>query len=151
VPDRLFTPRFFVMCGLQLVVFLSAFQLLPTAPFPHPVWAQRRRGRFVPRVPHLFVGDYRPHHRRHRGPRGEAARAARVERGDCVFLAHLRRAAELSADARPRHRARVFLVGSARGTRFLRDDIVPPHRRAERHELLGMSTIFAVSMAPAIG
>ena len=32
-PDRLFTPRFFVMCGFNFVVFLSAFQLLPTAPF----------------------------------------------------------------------------------------------------------------------
>src|SRR5258708_2506976 len=33
VPDRLFTPRFFVMCGFSFTVFLSAFQLFPTAPF----------------------------------------------------------------------------------------------------------------------
>jgi MFS family permease len=33
VDDRLFTPRFFVMCGFTFTVFLSAFQLLPTAPF----------------------------------------------------------------------------------------------------------------------
>lgn len=32
-PDRLFTPRFFLMCGFSFTVFLSAFQLLPTAPF----------------------------------------------------------------------------------------------------------------------
>src|SRR5918993_148098 len=32
-PDRLFMPRFFVMCGFSFTVFLSAFQLLPTAPF----------------------------------------------------------------------------------------------------------------------
>ena len=31
--DRLFSPRFFVMCGFNFAVFLSAFQLLPTAPF----------------------------------------------------------------------------------------------------------------------
>jgi len=31
--DRLFTPHFFVMCGFTFTVFLSAFQLLPTAPF----------------------------------------------------------------------------------------------------------------------
>src|SRR2546422_4817599 len=31
--DRLFTPRFMVMCGFTFTVFLSAFQLLPTAPF----------------------------------------------------------------------------------------------------------------------
>jgi MFS family permease len=33
VDDRLFTPRFFLMCGFTFTVFLSAFQLLPTAPF----------------------------------------------------------------------------------------------------------------------
>jgi MFS family permease len=33
MPDRLFTPRFFIMCGFTFTVFLSAFQLLPTAPF----------------------------------------------------------------------------------------------------------------------
>jgi MFS family permease len=33
VPGRLFTPRFFVMCGFSFTVFLSAFQLLPTAPY----------------------------------------------------------------------------------------------------------------------
>jgi MFS family permease len=33
LPDRLFTPRFFVLCGFSFTVFLSAFQLLPTAPF----------------------------------------------------------------------------------------------------------------------
>src|ERR671915_2043959 len=31
--DRLFTARFFLMCGFTFTVFLSAFQLLPTAPF----------------------------------------------------------------------------------------------------------------------
>jgi MFS family permease len=32
-PTRLYTRRFFVMCGFSLTVFLSAFQLFPTAPF----------------------------------------------------------------------------------------------------------------------
>jgi MFS family permease len=32
-PDRLFTARFFLMCGFSFTVFLSAFQLLPTAPY----------------------------------------------------------------------------------------------------------------------
>lgn len=31
--DRVFTPRFFMMCGFSFTVFVSAFQLLPTAPF----------------------------------------------------------------------------------------------------------------------
>ena len=33
VPQRLFTPRFFLMCGFSFTVFLSAFQLLPVAPY----------------------------------------------------------------------------------------------------------------------
>src|SRR5436190_5378584 len=32
-PAVLFTPRFFVMFGFTFTVFLSAFQLLPTAPY----------------------------------------------------------------------------------------------------------------------
>jgi MFS family permease len=31
--EPLFTPRFFVMCGFTFTVFLSAFMLMPTAPF----------------------------------------------------------------------------------------------------------------------
>ena len=31
--QRLFSPRFFLMCGFTFTVFLSAFQLLPTAPY----------------------------------------------------------------------------------------------------------------------
>ena len=31
--ERLFTPRFFLMCGFSFAVFLSAFQLFPAAPF----------------------------------------------------------------------------------------------------------------------
>jgi len=31
--DRLFTPRFFIMCAYSFTVFLSVFQLLPTAPY----------------------------------------------------------------------------------------------------------------------
>jgi MFS family permease len=30
---RLFTPRFFVMCGFSFTVFLTVFQLIPTVPF----------------------------------------------------------------------------------------------------------------------
>ncbi len=33
VPEPLFTRRFFIMCGFTFTVFLSAFQLLPSAPF----------------------------------------------------------------------------------------------------------------------
>ena len=33
VGDRLFTPRFFLMCGFTITVFLSVFQLIPVAPF----------------------------------------------------------------------------------------------------------------------
>lgn len=32
-PDRLFTTRFFMMCGFTFTVFLSVFQLIPVSPF----------------------------------------------------------------------------------------------------------------------
>ena len=31
--QRLFTPRFFTMCAYTFTVFVSVFQLLPTAPY----------------------------------------------------------------------------------------------------------------------
>ena len=31
--DRLFTPRFLTMCAYSFTVFVSLFQLLPTAPY----------------------------------------------------------------------------------------------------------------------
>lgn len=33
MPERLFTPRFFIMCTYTFTVFVSVFQLLPTAPY----------------------------------------------------------------------------------------------------------------------
>lgn len=33
MPERLFTPRFFIMCAYSFTVFMSVFQLLPTAPY----------------------------------------------------------------------------------------------------------------------
>src|SRR5579863_4906585 len=33
MPDRLFTARFFIMCTYTFTVFVSVFQLLPTAPY----------------------------------------------------------------------------------------------------------------------
>jgi MFS family permease len=33
MPARLFTPRFFIMCAYSFTVFVSVFQLLPTAPY----------------------------------------------------------------------------------------------------------------------
>lgn len=31
--NRLFTPRFLVMCGFSFTVFFSVFELIPTTPF----------------------------------------------------------------------------------------------------------------------
>ena len=72
--DTLFTPRFFVMCSFTFTVFLSAFQLLPTAPFRiRELGGIDVRVRSVSRLPDLRVGvlgavDWR-HRRSHRPPR----------------------------------------------------------------------------------
>jgi len=31
--ERLFTPRFYILCAFSFTVFVSVFQLLPTAPY----------------------------------------------------------------------------------------------------------------------
>ena len=65
--DRLFTPRFFVMCGFTFTVFLSAFQLLPTAPFRiQELGGIDLRLGPVPRLPHVRLGRVGAADRRHR-------------------------------------------------------------------------------------
>ena len=81
--DPLFTPRFFIMCAYSFTVFVSVFQLLPTAPY-HVVELGRHRGRGGPvsRLPDLCVGASRL---RSRGRLATAGAAARVHRGQPVL------------------------------------------------------------------
>ncbi len=151
-PDRLFTPRFFVMCGFNFVVFLSAFQLLPTAPFR----IRDLGGSAI--AAGLFLG-FLTYSSAMSGPvtGGIVDRVGKRR----VLLASSAAIAVFSLvySVLPRYELMLGLVivhglfwsGLLVAASSYVTDIVPPHRRAEGMSYWGMSTIFAVSMAPAIG
>ena len=76
--DRLFTPRFFWMCAFTFTVFLSLFQLIPTAPFHvRDLGGGLARLRALPRLSDVRIGLVRTLHRRVRRPQRTAAHADR--------------------------------------------------------------------------
>lgn len=151
-PDRLFTPRFFVMCGFNFVVFLSAFQLLPTAPF-----RIRDLGGSAA-VAGLFLA-FLTYSSAASGPITGGI-VDRVGKRRVLVVSSLAIAGFSVAYAvLPRYEGMLALVllhglfwsGLLVAASSYVTDIVPPSRRAEGMSYWGMSTIFAVSMAPAIG
>ncbi len=151
-PDRLFTPRFFVMCGFNFVVFLSAFQLLPTAPFR----IRELGGSAV--AAGLFLG-FLTYSSAVTGPitggivdrvgKRRVLLAASAAVGCFSLLYALLPSYPLMLGLAIVHGC--FWSGLLVAASSYVTDIVPPHRRAEGMSYWGMSTIFAVSMAPAIG
>jgi MFS family permease len=151
-PGRLFTPRFVVMCGFNFVVFLSAFQLLPTAPF------QIRALGGSALAAGLFLGFLT-----------YASALSGPITGGIVDRVGKRRVLMTSSVALttfsaiyavlPSYRAMLGLVvvhgvfwsGLLVAAGSYVTDLVPPLRRAEGMSYWGMSTIFAVAMAPTIG
>ncbi len=151
-PDRLFTPRFFVMCGFNFVVFLSAFQLLPTAPFR----IRDLGGSAI--AAGLFLG-FLTYASALSGP-VTGGIADRVGKRRVLLVSSAAIAVfSLIYSVLPRYELMLALVivhglfwsGLLVAASSYVTDIVPPHRRAEGMSYWGMSTIFAVSMAPAIG
>jgi MFS family permease len=151
-PERLFTSRFFVMCGFNFLVFLSAFQLLPTAPFR----IRDLGGSAV--AAGLFLGCL-TYSSALTGPitGGIVDRVGkrRVLLISSVALACL----SIVYAVLPRFEGMLALAvvhgcfwsGLLVAASSYVTDMVPPNRRAEGMSYWGMSTIFAVSMAPAIG
>ncbi len=151
-PDRLFTPRFFVMCGFNFVVFLSAFQLLPTAPFR----IRDLGGSAV--AAGLFLG-FLTYSSAMTGPITGGI-VDRVGKRRVLLVSSAAIAVfSLIYAVLPSYPLMLGLViihgcfwsGLLVAASSYVTDIVPPHRRAEGLSYWGMSTIFAVSMAPAIG
>ena len=150
--DRLFTPRFFVMCGFNFVVFLSAFQLLPTAPF------RIRDLGGSPVAAGLFLG-FLTYSSATTGPITGGI-VDRVGKRRVLLVSSLAVACfSLIYAVLPRYDWMLALVilhgcfwsGLLVAASSYVTDMVPPARRAEGMSYWGMSTIFAVSMAPAIG
>jgi predicted MFS family arabinose efflux permease len=150
--QRLFTPRFFLMCGFSFTVFLSAFQLLPVAPYRILALGGSAA------VAGLFLGllTY------------SSAVTAPVT-GTLVDRLGSRRILIVSSLAitlfsmvyavLPSYPLMLGLVvihglfwsGLLSASSTYAASLVPPSRRAEGLGYWGLSTVLAVSVAPTIG
>ena len=150
--DRLFTPRFFLMCAFTFTVFLSVFQLIPTAPFHvrdlggGPLASGLFLGflTFASAWSAPFTGAFADRHGRRRtlifASLGLAAFTATYAFIDSyplllalVLLHGIVWSSLLSASA-------AYLTG-----------VLPPTRRSEGIAFWGLSSVLAVVVAPTVG
>jgi MFS family permease len=151
-PDRLFTPRFFVMCGYSFTVFLSAFQLLPTAPFHILALGGG------PSAAGLFLGILTYASALSAPVTGSMADRAGARR--VLIVASVAITAFAIAYALiPDYRLMLALVfvhgvfwsGLLTASAAYMTNILPETRRAEGLAYWGLSTIAAIAVAPSIG
>jgi MFS family permease len=150
--DRLFTPRFFVMCGYSFTVFLSAFQLFPTAPF-HILalgGSTAAAGLFLGFLTYssafsaIVTGTLADR----LGPRRILIIASIAITGFTLVYAII-----------PSYQVMLGLVlvhgvfwsGLLTGSAAYMTNILPENRRAEGIAYWGLSTIAAIAVAPSIG
>jgi MFS family permease len=152
MPDRLFTPRFFLMCGFTFTVFLSAFQLLPTAPYRILDLGG------TPAIAGLFLG-FLTYSSALSAPL-TGALVDRVGPRRVLIVASLAITVfSLVYAVLPSYWLMLGLVVvhglfwsgllSASGTYV--SSIIPAGRRAEGIGYWGLSTVFATAVAPTIG
>lgn len=150
--DRLFTPRFFLMCGFSFTVFLSAFQLLPTAPFRILALGGSEF------VAGLFLG-FLTYASAFSAP-FTGALADRIGKRRILLVSSIAIAGFSSAYAFissvPVMLSLVvvhgiFWSGLLTASGAYLTDIIPPRRRAEGIGYYGFSTLLAISAAPSIG
>jgi MFS family permease len=148
----LFTARFFLMCGFTFTVFLSAFQLLPTAPF-HILdlgGSKLAAG--------LFLG-FLTYSSAFSAPL-TGALADRVGKRRMLITGSLAIAAFSSVYSVLRDYRfllalvlvhGVFWSGLLSASSAYITDIIPAHRRAEGISYWGLSNILAIAVAPQFG
>ena len=150
--DRLFTPRFFVMCGFSFTVFLSAFQLFPTAPFHILALGGSTF------ASGLFLGILT-----YASAFSAPLTGALVDRAGAkevlVVASVAITAFSIAYAVIPDYRIMLALVvvhgifwsGLLTGSGAYITNILPEHRRAEGLAYWGLSTIAAIAVAPPIG
>jgi MFS family permease len=152
LPDRLFTPRFFVMCGFSFTVFLSAFQLLPTAPY-HIL----ALGGGTPAAG-LFLG-FLTYSSAFSAP-VTGTLADRIGTRRMLIVSSIAITGFSIAYALiPSYQVMLALVlvhgvfwsGLLTGSAAYMTNILPESRRAEGIAYWGLSTIAAIAVAPSIG
>jgi MFS family permease len=150
--DRLFTRRFFVMCGFTFTVFLSLFQLLPTAPFRILAMggSTTAAGLFLGLLTYASALS---------APL-TGALADRIGRRRMLLLSSVAIAAFALAYAfAPRWEVLVALVffhglfwsGLLSASAAYMTGLIPNERRAEGIGYWGMATVLATAFAPALG
>jgi MFS family permease len=150
--DRLFTPRFFVMCLFTFTVFLSAFQLFPTAPFRMMDLGGTKF------TAGLFLG-FLTYASALSAPvtGGLADRLGRRRMLLICSVAQIIFAAGYGVSTNVEvplvlvvfHG--IFWSGLLSASSAYISDIIPPHRRAEGIGYWGMSSILAIAAAPPLG
>jgi len=151
-PAPLFTARFFVMCGFTFTVFLSAFQLLPTAPYRILELGGS------PFAAGLFLG-FLTYASAFSAP-VTGALADRVGKRRMLVACGLAITGfSLAYAVATDYRVLLALVlvhgvfwsGLLSASSAYMTDIIPEARRAEGIGYWGLSTILAVAIAPAAG
>jgi MFS family permease len=152
VAEPLFTRRFFVMCAFTFTVFLSLFQLLPTAPFRILALggSTTAAGLFLGLLTYASALS---------APL-TGALADRIGRRRVLLSASLAIAAFSAAYAVvPRWEILCALVffhglfwsGLLSASAAYMTGLIPPARRAEGIGYWGMATVLATAFAPALG
>jgi MFS family permease len=150
--ERLFTARFFVMCAFSFTVFLSAFQLLPTAPFRILALGG---GKFAAGMFLGFLTYASAFSAPLTGALADRIGKRRMLITCSVAIAGFSVAYALSRSYRvPLALAfahGIFWSGLLSASAAYITDIVPESRRAEGIGYWGLSTIVAIAVAPTIG
>jgi MFS family permease len=152
MPDRLFTPRFFLMCGFSFTVFLSAFQLFPTA----PVRILALGGSTA--VAGLFLGLL-TYASAFSGPVTGALADRFGSRRVLLACGTAITGLSMAYGLAPSYAVLlglafahgIFWSGLLSASASYAMDLIPESRRAEGIAYWGLATVFAVAIAPSIG
>ena len=151
-PERLFTPRFFLMCGFSFTVFLSAFLLFPTAPFRILALggSEATAGLFLGFLTYASALSAP-----FTGALADRLGTRRVLAVCGLALTGFAAAYGWSSDARtflalPLLHG-VFWSGLLSASSAYMSDVIPEGRRAEGLSYWGLSTVAAVAVAPSLG
>jgi MFS family permease len=150
--DRLFTPQFFLMCLYSFTVFLSAFQLFPTAPF-----------RIIDLggstfTAGLFLG-FLTYASALSAPLTGALADRWGRRKVLMISSGALTVFSIGYAASPNYSIPLVIVvfhgifwsGLLAASSAYITDIIPAHRRAEGISYWGMASILAVAAAPSLG